>query len=86
MPDTHALLSPSSSDRWLHCPASARLAETIISAVGQDETPYAKRGTILHDLAAKSLWNKLGQLSADALLDAVEEVSLTPEESQMVSK
>ena len=86
MPDTHALLSPSSSDRWLHCPASARLAETITSAVGQDETPYAKRGTVLHDLAAKSLWNKLGQLSADALLDAVEEVSLTPEESQMVSK
>lgn len=27
-PKGHALLSASSSDRWLHCPPSARLCET----------------------------------------------------------
>ena len=86
MPDTHALLSPSSSDRWLHCPASARLAETIVGAVGSEETPYAKRGTVLHDLAAKNLQYKLGQITQDALLNAAAEASLTPEESTMITK
>lgn len=86
MPDTHALLSPSSSDRWLRCPASARLGETIINAVGQEETPYSKRGTILHDLAAKNLMYKTGRLTADDVFDAVEEAALTPEESTMIAK
>ncbi|MBO5969153.1 MAG: DUF2800 domain-containing protein [Clostridia bacterium] len=86
MPDTHALLSPSSSDRWLHCPASARLAETITGAVGSEETPYAKRGTVLHDLAAKNLQYKLGQVPQDTLHEAVEAADLTPEESTMITK
>ena len=86
MPDTHALLSPSSSDRWLHCPASARLCEIITNAVGDEETPYSRRGTVLHDLAAKTLQQKLGQISADTLIDAVEEAVLTPEEATMISK
>ena len=37
----HAILSASSSDRWLHCPPSARLCETYEDK-GSD---YAAEGT-----------------------------------------
>lgn len=84
MPDTHALLSPSSSDRWLHCPASARLAEKIIAVIGEEDTPYTRRGTGLHDLAAKTLLSRLGRLPADALMDAVEQTEPSPDEVKMV--
>ncbi len=40
-PNGHALLSASSSDRWLHCPPSARLCETYEDK-GSD---YAAEGT-----------------------------------------
>lgn len=40
-PKGHALLSASSSDRWLHCPPSARLCETYEDK-GSD---YAAEGT-----------------------------------------
>ena len=42
MPDTHALLSPSSSERWIACPPSVRLSEKF------DEKPseYAAEGTV----------------------------------------
>ena len=40
-PNRHALLSASSSDRWLHCPPSARLCETYEDK-GSD---YAAEGT-----------------------------------------
>jgi hypothetical protein len=43
-PVTHALLSPSSAARWIHCPPSAR-----INAEAADEaSPYAKEGTLAH--------------------------------------
>lgn len=44
MAETHALLSPSSSHRWLHCTPSARLAERFPNT-GSD---YAKAGTVAH--------------------------------------
>ena len=37
----HAILSASSSDRWLHCPPSARLCETY----EDKESDYAAEGT-----------------------------------------
>ena len=43
-PKGHALLSASSSDRWLHCPPSARLCETYEDK-GSD---YAAEGTDAH--------------------------------------
>ena len=46
MPDTHALLGPSSAHRWLACPPSARLEE------GMDDqgSEYAREGTLAHRL------------------------------------
>ena len=46
MPKKHALLSASSSDRWIHCPPSARLSESYEDK-GSD---YAAEGTDAHAL------------------------------------
>lgn len=53
MPDKHAVLSASSSDRWLHCPPSARLCERV------EEKPssYAAEGTVAHAKAEEKLRN-----------------------------
>src|SRR5574343_764379 len=51
MSNVHAKLSPSSSDRWLACPASiVRVPET------EDEgSEYAREGTAAHALAERCL-------------------------------
>lgn len=53
MPSQHAVLSASSSNRWLHCHPSARLEEPI------EEKPsvYAAEGTEAHSVAEKKLRN-----------------------------
>ena len=43
----HALLSPSSSARWINCPPSARLAEQFPDTGGTD----ANKGTLAHTIA-----------------------------------
>lgn len=43
----HAILSPSSSERWLNCTPSARLAD----AAGSKTSEYAEEGTTAHELA-----------------------------------
>ncbi|WAX09399.1 hypothetical protein BT566P1_00016 [Bacteroides phage BT566P1] len=43
----HAILSPSSSERWLNCTPSARLAD----AAGSKTNEYAEEGTTAHELA-----------------------------------
>ena len=61
MPGKHALLSPSSSERWMHCPPSARLCE-------QFEDPgsvYAAEGTEAHALCEHLLLTALGRESTD---------------------
>ena len=45
-PKGHAVLSASSSERWLHCPPSARLCESYEDK-GSD---YAAEGTDAHEL------------------------------------
>ena len=50
-PKGHAILSASSSDRWLHCPPSARLCETYEDK-GSD---YAAEGTDAHELCEYKL-------------------------------
>jgi hypothetical protein len=47
----HAVLSPSSSERWLNCTPSARLAE----AAGSKTSEYAEEGTTAHELAEYAL-------------------------------
>ena len=53
----HAILSASSSNRWLHCPPSARLGESYEDK-GSD---YAAEGTEAHSLCEYKLRKALGQ-------------------------
>ena len=55
-PKGHAILSASSSDRWLHCPPSARLCESYDDK-GSD---YAAEGTDAHSLCEYKLRLALG--------------------------
>lgn len=51
----HALLSPSSSSRWLNCTPSARLAENAENK----SSAYAEEGTLFHEICEYCLaqWN-----------------------------
>lgn len=60
-PKAHAILSASSSHRWLNCPPSARLCETYEDK-GSD---YAAEGTDAHSLCEYKLRLALGMESTD---------------------
>ncbi len=61
MPNSHALLSASSSHRWLACPPSARLCENI-----EDKgSEYAAEGTAAHTLCEYKLKSALGMTTED---------------------
>ncbi len=64
-PKGHAILSASSSDRWLHCPPSARLCESYDDK-GSD---YAAEGTDAHALCEYKLRRALGMKAADPTED-----------------
>ena len=53
----HALLSPSSAERWLHCTPSARAEEPY----PDKESVYTEEGTLAHRLAEITLKNYLGE-------------------------
>ena len=55
-PKGHAVLSASSSERWLNCPPSARLCETY----EDKSSDYAAEGTDAHALAEARLKQALG--------------------------
>jgi len=59
----HAVLSASSSDRWLHCPPSARLCENYEDK-GSD---YAAEGTDAHSLCEFRLKQSLGLPAEDPI-------------------
>lgn len=56
-PKSHATLSASAADRWLHCPPSARLSE-LYEDKGSD---YAAEGTDAHALCEYKLLRALGR-------------------------
>lgn len=60
-PRNHALLSASSSYRWMHCPPSARLCENY-DDIGSD---YAAEGTQAHALCEYKLRTALGEDAED---------------------
>lgn len=60
-PKAHAILSASSSHRWLNCPPSARLCETYEDK-GSD---YAAEGTDAHSLCEYKLHLALGMKATD---------------------
>lgn len=53
----HALLSPSSAERWINCPPSARLSESIEQTI----SVYAEEGTLAHKLAELELQHKVAK-------------------------
>ena len=61
MPDKHALLSASSSHRWLACPPSALLCAKEPDVAGE----YAKEGTEAHSLCEYKLHLALGEKAQD---------------------
>lgn len=64
----HALLSASSSHRWLACPGSIALSESLPK--GEQETSfYAAEGTLAHSLAAAMLEAALNDNYASTELD-----------------
>lgn len=57
----HALLSASGATRWLNCPPSARLEESL----PESESVYAEEGTLAHSIAElKVLKDVIGSLKA----------------------
>lgn len=61
----HAVLSASSSDRWIHCPPSVRLSEGF----EDKESDYALEGTCAHALAEYKLRKALGYPAQDPTED-----------------
>ena len=55
MPGEHALLSPSSAEKWLHCTPSARLEENY----SEESSVYAAEGTLAHAIAELKVRKKL---------------------------
>ena len=60
-PKGHAILSASSSDRWLHCPPSARLCESY----DDKGSNYVAEGTDAHALCEFRLHQALGMEATD---------------------
>lgn len=60
-PKGHALLSASSSERWLNCPPSARLCESY----DDKGSNYAAEGTDAHELCEYKLRQALGMEAKD---------------------
>ena len=52
----HAFLSASASHRWINCPPSAKLCESI----KDESSPYAQEGTDCHELCAYLVEKALG--------------------------
>ena len=61
MPDKHALLSASSSHRWLECPPSALLSAQVKDIPSE----YAKQGTDAHTLCEYKVNKALGRETKD---------------------
>ncbi|MGF3066970.1 DUF2800 domain-containing protein [Facklamia sp. P12950] len=63
----HAILSPSSSNQWIHCPPSIRLSEKYEEEI----SPYALEGTAAHRLGEYKIKSLLGQKAKDPTKDLV---------------
>ena len=71
----HALLSPSSSKRWLLCTPSARLGEDC----ERESSIYAKEGTEAHSLGELKLKHEFGKISDEEFQKEYEEFKQSSE-------
>lgn len=62
-PGRHAVLSASSSKRWLSCTPSARLEEKLKGLFGEKSSPFAVEGTLAHEVAELKLRLALGEIN-----------------------
>lgn len=70
----HALLSASSAHIWLHCPPSARMAESM----PQVDTPWAAEGTLAHELAECKARKKFCPRPGDGYAEKIREIHADP--------
>lgn len=63
MPKVHAILSASSSSRWINCPGSVALSEQCPTP---EPSPYADEGTLAHSLAELKLRESIGEIGPEA--------------------
>ena len=63
MPDVHARLSPSSSERWIRCPPSIKLGEEY--GPPDESSVYAEEGTEAHSLCEFLLRQAMGEEAGD---------------------
>ena len=61
----HAYLAASASERWLHCPPSAKLC----AQEEEQGSPYAQQGTDAHELCQHLLEKALGRQTRDPTED-----------------
>ncbi len=57
MPTKHAFLSASASHRWLNCPPSAKLCESLPDQISS----FAQEGTDCHELCAYLVEKAIGK-------------------------
>ena len=62
MAEGHALLAPSASSRWLACPASVRLADTVPE---REAGLPAREGTAAHRAAELEASRRFGRITAE---------------------
>ena len=77
MQSKHALLSPSSSHRWINCTAAPRLEAEVPSK----DTDYTLEGTLAHAYCAMALKQHTGEQTAEEeeVIDELRERYLSPE-------
>lgn len=63
MPSEHANLSPSSAETWVSCPASIRMKREYASQINDEDSPYAREGTLAHGLAELTVGLFFGLIS-----------------------
>ena len=66
----HAILSASSSHRWLTCPPSVRLEESFPNRTSE----YAAEGTLAHELGEITLKHSLKEISFKLFNSKVREI------------
>lgn len=59
----HARLSPSAAERWLSCPASIRMEESLVGEGVHQESSYATEGTAAHELGEMKARLEFDQIS-----------------------